>query len=394
MPIFLLGKDMSEQDTKTNAILEKFGLSKKLKILVRKEEELLGINIHDIDGFTIFPYCTERFSSLIYLAETEKPMIIVSEDETFCNALDTYEYLANHNNVQIASSRKEIKEKIKTVKAEKWLMKAKVCIFDSGEWKLNGVAWLKNPIISGKLNAQNIDKEQFLKTYENADRTEAENLAKKWIAESKVLEPSFEDIVKSARVYMAMKTVMRSMKADAAYVLWCGQFTKELNTKMCFAIAKLADDNYPVGCWRGENLLPLLILHSITHKPVFVCESQKRQDNIITFQHCFAPRTIAKCRYVLRKWRNMQGTVTGYCQLPKGKVTLVNCGIGDKMVVAKGKVLDCKDLEGDNCRMTIWVEIEDTDIISKFVGREFAMVYGDYAKKARELGRKIGLTVL
>jgi len=27
MPIFLLGKDMSEQDTKTDAILEKFGLS-------------------------------------------------------------------------------------------------------------------------------------------------------------------------------------------------------------------------------------------------------------------------------------------------------------------------------------------------------------------------------
>ena len=78
----------------------------------------------------------------------------------------------------------------------------------------------------------------------------------------------------------------------------------------------------------------------------------------------------------------------------KRKCACINCGIGDKMVVAKGKVLDCKELEGDNCRMTIWVEIEDTDIISKFVGREFAMVYGDYAKKARELGRKIGLTVL
>jgi len=58
------------------------------------------------------------------------------------------------------------------------------------------------------------------------------------------------------------------------------------------------------------------------------------------------------------------------------------------MVVAKGKVLDCKDLEGDNCRMTIWVEIEDTDIISKFVGREFAMVYGDYAKKSKRVEKK------
>jgi len=90
----------------------------------------------------------------------------------------------------------------------------------------------------------------------------------------------------------------------------------------------------------------------------------------------------------------MQGTVTGYCQLPIGEVTLVNCGIGDKMFVVKGKVLDCKDLGGENCRMTIWVEIKNAEVISKFVGREFAMVYGDYMKEASELGRKIGLAIL
>jgi len=296
----LIGKDIGEQDVKSDAILEKFGLSKELKVLVRKEEELLGINIHGADGFAIFPYCTERFSPLIYLAETGKPIIIVSENETFGNALDTYEYLANHNNVQIAFSRKEIEEKIRIIKAEKWLMKSKVCIFDSGEWKLNSTARLKNPIISGKLNTQNIDKEKFLRAYKNADRTKAENLAKKWIAESTVREPSFEDVVKSARIYIAMKTLMQSMKADAAYVLWCGQFTKELNAKMCFALAKLAEEGYPVGCWRGENLLPLLILHSMSNKHIFVCEALTRRGNMITLRHCFALGTIASCKYVLR----------------------------------------------------------------------------------------------
>ena len=90
----------------------------------------------------------------------------------------------------------------------------------------------------------------------------------------------------------------------------------------------------------------------------------------------------------------MEGTVTGYCQLPKGEVTLVNCGIGDKLVIVKGKVLDCKDLGGDNCRMTVYVEIEKGDVVHKLVGREFAMVYGDYAKEVRRIGKRLELEIL
>jgi hypothetical protein len=89
----------------------------------------------------------------------------------------------------------------------------------------------------------------------------------------------------------------------------------------------------------------------------------------------------------------MKGTVTGYCQLPKGEVTLVNCGLGDKLVVVKGEVVDCKDLGGDNCRMTVWVEHEDETTIRKFVSREFAMIYGDYTEKARKIGEKLGLGI-
>jgi hypothetical protein len=90
----------------------------------------------------------------------------------------------------------------------------------------------------------------------------------------------------------------------------------------------------------------------------------------------------------------MEGTVTGYCQLPKGEVTLVNCGIGDKLVIAGGRVVDCKDLGGESCRMTVWVEIDNEDSISRLVGRELAMIYGDFAKEAAAIGNQLGLQVL
>ncbi len=80
----------------------------------------------------------------------------------------------------------------------------------------------------GNLNIQKIDEKKFLEGFKNADKKRARNLARKWVDEAeRVLEPTFEDVFKSAMVYLAMKKVMRGMKANAAYVLWCGQFYQE-----------------------------------------------------------------------------------------------------------------------------------------------------------------------
>jgi L-fucose isomerase-like protein len=401
IPVFLLGdrsnlksKDKVDRDAKIDDISERFGLNKKLRVVVEKEKDILGIDIKGVDCFVVFPYSSKRFSALFYVAESRLPVIIAGEENSFCHAFDTYEYLADYKNVEVSFGPEEVKRKISVFEAVKWIKQTKICVFDAEKWQLDGIAWHKNPIVLGRLNTCGIDEEKFYSVYKKADREKAESLARKWMKDSKVLEPSFEDVTKSARVYIAMKTLIEDMEADAAYVLWCGQFTKKLGTKMCFAMAKLSDDGYPVGCWRGENLLPLLILHSASKKPTFVCEAHTRSGNTVAFRHCFVSRKIASCKYVLRRWRDMEGTVTGYCQLPKGEVTLVNCGIGNKIVVVKGKMVDCKDLGGENCRMTIWVEIEDEESIQKFVGREFAMVYGDYEKEAREIGEKLGLKVL
>jgi len=54
-------------------------------------------------------------------------------------------------------------------------------------------------------------------------------------------------------------------------------------------------------------------------------------------------------------------------------------------------VVDCKDLEGDNCRITVYVRLESEQTVSKLVGREFALVYGDYADKASAVAEILNL---
>jgi len=402
LPVFLLGKTpnsiigkrKAQQDAYAGRVLQKCGLGTESKLLIRKEKEILGINLHVVDAFVIFPYCLDRFAPLIYLADTKKPVIVVSEENTFLNALETYQYLADHNNVELAINPRQVRAQIKALKASKLLLATKVCLFDAGDWKAEGIAWQKNPLFSNRLNVENINMEKFFEYVQTMDSKEAETLAKKWMKNAKVMELSLADVTQTARIYLAMRKTLREMKANAAYVLWCGQFTKKLQAKMCFALAKLADDGYPTGCWRGENLLPMLVLHAVSKKPVFVAEASTHKGDTISLKHCFAPTKLTRGKYVLRRWRNMEGTVTGYCQLPKGQVTLINCGIGDRVVVAKGKVIDCKDLGGENCRMTVWVKMEKPELIAKFVAREFALVYGDYRKDAIEMTKKLGLKAL
>ncbi len=401
VPIFLLGAGQnlisqreSDEDTETRRALEGLGLGTESGILVRKGDELDGIVFADVDCFLVFPFCPERFSSLNRLADSKLPFIILGEGEAFPDALDTYAYLADRSNVETALTSEEVRAKLKAVEAARWVKNAKVCVFGMEDLKPEDVASWKNPITLHKLNIHHVKPERFIETYKKTDRAKARNLAKKWINESEVKEPSPEDVAKSARVYLAMKRIIQETAADVAYVPWCGQFTKDLGTKMCFAMAKLADDGTPVGCWRGENLLPMHLLRAVSRKPTFVCEADRHEGDVITLRHCFAPSTIADCKIVLRRWRDMKGTVTGYCQLPKGEVTLVNSGIGDKIVVAKARVLDCKDLGNKTCRMTIWTRFENEELIHKLVGREFAMIYGDYTKEAKEAGAKLGLGVL
>ena len=403
-PVFLLGsnpsflredglgfkdvKDKAEQDAKTDEILQQLGIKTEAKFFVRKEEDFNHLDTN-ADAYLIFAHCLDRFPYLISLASTGKPIIISSEEGAAGEILDTYEYLSEHDNVKVAFTFDEIRQRLRILKAVKQIMGTKVCVFDSGERSPDGAAWYNNPLIRNKFKTRYIDVQDFEKRYQNVDKKEAESLAKKWMDDSEVKEPSLEDVTKSARLYIAMKDIIEDMKADAAYVLWCAQFEKMLGTKMCLAITKLNDAGYLTGCWRGENLLPMLILHSLTEMPIFFGEVHTYKDGIISLRHCAVPLKIASSTPVLRRWRDRKGTVTAYCEMPKGEVTLVNSGAGDRIAVMKGDVVDCRDLGGTNCRTTVWIKLEDQRLVNRLTGRELAMAYGDYVEEAKEVGEML-----
>ncbi len=404
-PIFLVGssstflrddglgfytvKDSSEQSAKAYEILKHLSIDTESKIIVRKNEDLDNLDL-SMDLFIIFTHCMNRFPSLLSLAETGKFIIVSSEEGALGEILDTYEYLADHRNVKIALTYEEIGRWIGLLNAVRHIENSKICVFDNGDRSFDGYPWYKNPLLNGTFDTQYVGIQELEARYKAVDEEETKSLARQWIDSSDVREPSPGDIEKSARLYLAMKNSIDDSNADAAYVIWCAQFDAMLGTKMCFAIAKLNDDGYVTGCWRGENLLPMLILQAISEKPIFFGEVHTYRDGILSLRHCAVTQRLASRPYILRRWRDRDGTVTGYCELPKGEVTLVNAGQGDRIVVLRGNVIDCKDIGGDNCRTTIWIQIENPDAIRSLTGREFAMVYGDFLDETQDLAEMLG----
>ncbi|MFP3985165.1 MAG: hypothetical protein ACLFU9_04270 [Candidatus Bathyarchaeia archaeon] len=401
--IFLLGteqnlisQDEQEQETKTDEILEKLKIDLTMKSLVRKEEDLNKVDTDKTEALVIFPCCPYRFTPLIHLIESGVPTVINGTGRAFSGAVDTYAYLADYPNVELAFSDEEVKAKLNAIEAARWVKNARIVVFGLERIESEYPAWFKNPIGLGKLNTIFVGKQRVLEAYKKADSAEAKRLAKWWISECILKEPSFEDVVLSARVYLALKIVIEQADADGAYMPWCGQFTKDFGTKPCFAIAKIADEGIPIGCWKGDNLLPMLILHATSHKPVFVCElhGPLHENNTLELRHCFSPTKLSEGKPILRQWRSMLHTVTAYCQLPKGEVTLVNSGIGDKILITTAEVQDCKDLEGDNCRITIFAQLPNEQTVSKLQAKEFALVYGDHTRDTQLAAKKLGLKIL
>lgn len=408
-PLFLLGsrplflqddglrfystQDVHAYNAKTDEILSRLKIKTEPKILIKNDEDLTQLDI-TADAFIVFAHCIRRFPSLMTLANTGKPIIITSNEGALGEVLDTYEYLAEYQNVKYAATLHDVRKEVAMLKAVRHILESTVCVFDTGERTLDGVVWYKNPLLRGQIKTHYVDVKDFENRYKGSDNAEAETLAKSWVAESDVVEVPLTDVVTSARLYRAMKDIIDDAQTDMAYVLWCAQFELMLGTKMCFAIAKLNDDGYVTGCWRGENLLPMLILRNLTKKPLFFGEIHTYQNGIISLRHCAVTQKIAQRPYVLKTWRDRQGTVTGYVELPQGQVTIASCGQGESMVVMGGNVLETRDLGGENCRTTVWVKIDNVDLMSHLPSRECAMVYGNYVEETHEAGKRLGIKTI
>lgn len=141
-----------------------------------------------------------------------------------------------------------------------------------------GIEWIKG------------DPEELLKAYRDVDEKDAEEIAEKWISEATKLEIEREIIVAGAKLYLAIKNLMKKYDADAVNVD-CGTLliSKHLFTMPCFAISALLSEGLTAGPESDmDSTVSLLLARCLTGRAGYTsnCSLDLKRNEIAYLHTC------------------------------------------------------------------------------------------------------------
>lgn len=246
-----------------------------------------------------------------------------------------------------------------------------------------------------------------------ADAKEVEAEAARWTKEAKkVLEPTPEDIMKAARVSVALQNLMKQEQAQGLAIGTCmGWLPKGFP---CLGFARLRDRGIPAACEGDmDSLLTMLLFQYAFDRAGFQGNATfDTSRNVLWTAHCTAPLIMdgpggKPAPYLLRGHSEVGGS---------GCVPEVQYRVGETITRTKfvnlstilastGKIVEVPEKSVHGCRTQIVTEVRDAAKMavnwSSALDTEDAMTllhrvvfYGDHMDSIRHLARLMNLSVV
>jgi len=245
--------------------------------------------------------------------------------------------------------------------------------------------------------------------YEKTDGAEAEKIADKWIREAlKVVEPTREEIVKSARMYLALKRAMQDSDADAVTIdclnLYYGG---KLPAYPCLALFQLNNEGSTGVCEADLNsTITQLMMRYLTGRPGYVSDPViDTASNQIIYVHCVASNRVygpngLSNPYIIRSHSEDRKGAAVQSLMPLGEtVTTLRINVEAKaMCIHQG--ITVANIEDDRaCRTKLAAETDAERILENWnaevdFGWHRVTLYGDWRRQAINLARLLGLKII
>ena len=245
--------------------------------------------------------------------------------------------------------------------------------------------------------------------YEKTDGAEAEKIADKWIREAlKVVEPTKEEIVKSARMYLALKRAMQDSDADAVTIdclnLYYGG---KLPAYPCLELFQLNNEGSTVVCEADLNsTITQLMMRYLTGRPGYVSDPViDTASNQIIYVHCVASNRVygpngLSNPYIIRSHSEDRKGAAVQSLMPLGEtVTTLRINVEAKaMCIHQG--ITVANIEDDRaCRTKLAAETDAERILENWnaevdFGWHRVTLYGDWRRQAINLARLLGLKII
>jgi hypothetical protein len=256
---------------------------------------------------------------------------------------------------------------------------------------------------------QPIAFDQINQLYGQVDLDKAADWAKRWAGEAQeVVEPSMEDLRKSAAIYLAMDELMKRQDAQGVTINCLGGFYGgHLPGYPCLGYRQLNNDGAIVGTCEANvpDLICQLICKHLLGRVGFASDPVlDTSTNQIIYAHCVAPTKMfgpdgPANPFRIRSHAEDRKGAAIQSLLPLGYMTTtfrVNPA-RNEMVIHQAKAVDNVD-EDRACRTKLAAEVKGD------IGRLFNewdlfrwhrfTVYGDVQGPIEELGAAMGLKII
>ena len=141
-----------------------------------------------------------------------------------------------------------------------------------------------------------LDPKELSENYEKQGESEASIIARDWIKNAQsVVEPTQHEIIKSARLYLAMKSLLKDKDAKAITVDCLSLFyAHKLPAYPCLGFWQLNNEGLLGVCQADlESAITQLVGQSLTKRPGFISDPAFDASNSnIIYAHCVAPTKV------------------------------------------------------------------------------------------------------
>ena len=252
------------------------------------------------------------------------------------------------------------------------------------------------------VRVRHIETNEFFRVFDSFSDKEVEKELNKWKKDfRKIIEPDKKELMNETRVYLALKHLCEIEDANGLTVN-CGRFTEERPVVPCLAFARLIDEGIMCSC-EGDitAMISSLMIHAISGQSFLMGNFGSKEGEFeakkgeVTIEHDIIPLSMAKNKFVVRDYHGRKFGVTGYADIKKEKMTILNLDKSlNKISVIEGEIKNSED--GIHCRVIVHMKVNgDVKKVPEIMvgSQHVSMTFGHWLKPLKKAAQLLNLEV-
>jgi len=254
-----------------------------------------------------------------------------------------------------------------------------------------------------------VKPEELVAEYERVNESEAEPVAQRWISRAlAVVEPSRSEILKSARMYLAMRRLLEKHGAQGITIDCLGLFYGgKLPAYPCLGFVELLNQGFVAACEADvDSALTQMLIQYATGRPGFISDPViDLGSRWIVYAHCLAATRVygpqgPEVPYKIRSHAEDRAGASLQAYWPVGEpVTTFKLNVAEKAAAIHSGVIAANVEEEKACRTKVAAASNVERILENWnraanFGWHRVSVVGDFRRELVTAAKLLGFRVV